>query len=315
MELDKVLEFDQDNLTITVEATITNRELNKVLAPASLIFPTLNSNLDMTIGEQLANNYSLVRSSRFGEWTDNILGLEFRTNKGHLIKTGGKTFKNVSGYDVVPLVIGTKNTIGEITKVVLKLSPTPEAACIISCKLVSIEQGAAIKTAIKATDIEPTALTMVAENNAMTLQIELMGDEVTVAAQKEKAIKALTNYQIADTQDIYFASLGVNLPKTGLLISTAADQCVPILQELLTRLTDMGIAYKVTGDLYNHRIILDFANELESGSLEPIYSYLKDVDIYVDAINLQLPFQNTLWYDSSQLAIIDKLKNMLGETI
>lgn len=126
--LDQVIDYPARDMTITVQAGITIAKLQAVLAaekqqlPVDVPFPDR-----ATIGGALATNASGPRRYSYGTLRDYVIGISAINDEGHEIKAGGRVVKNVAGYDLCKLLVGSLGTLGVITQVTLKLKPVPEA--------------------------------------------------------------------------------------------------------------------------------------------------------------------------------------------
>ena len=126
--LNKILEHEPADLTCTVEAGITLGDLNEALGKHGQTLP-LEAPLagQATIGGVLAVNASGPRRFAYGTARDRLIGLRAIEANGALIKGGGKVVKNVAGYDLPKMFIGSLGTLGIIVEATFKLSPLPKA--------------------------------------------------------------------------------------------------------------------------------------------------------------------------------------------
>ena len=124
--LQRVLQYDPRDLTISVEAGLPFAELDKLLAADGLMLP-----LDppffaaATVGGVVAANTSGPRRRQYGTARDLVIGMEMATLEGKLIKTGGMVVKNAAGYDVGKLLVGSFGTLAAMTSVNFRLAPRP----------------------------------------------------------------------------------------------------------------------------------------------------------------------------------------------
>jgi len=125
--LDRVLDYEPRDLTISVEAGLPWRELTRVLAENRQMVP-----LDppfaarATVGGAIAANTSGPRRRLYGTARDMVIGMKFATLEGKLVQTGGMVVKNVAGLDMPKLLIGSFGTLAAVTSVNFKLQPMPE---------------------------------------------------------------------------------------------------------------------------------------------------------------------------------------------
>ncbi|MFC4766805.1 FAD-binding oxidoreductase [Effusibacillus consociatus] len=126
--MNKLMEIDRDNLVAVVEPGIITADLQKKAEAAGLFYPPDPSSSSVcTIGGNLAENAGGPHGLKYGVTKHYVIGLEVVTPQGEIIRTGGMTVKNVTGYDLTPLIIGSEGTLGIITKAILRLIPKPAA--------------------------------------------------------------------------------------------------------------------------------------------------------------------------------------------
>lgn len=125
--LDSVIEFPARDMTITVQAGITVARLQALIAPENLRLPIdVPSAERATLGGILATNTSGSRRLGYGTLRDYLLGFSAINDEGEEFKAGGRVVKNVAGYDLCKLVVGSLGTLGILTQATLKLKPLPE---------------------------------------------------------------------------------------------------------------------------------------------------------------------------------------------
>lgn len=120
------LEIYPDDLVAIVSPGVLTSEINKAAEKYGLMYPPDPSSSHVsTIGGNLAENSGGPKGLKYGVTKDYVLGLEVVTPEGEFIRTGGRTIKNVTGYDLTKLIVGSEGTLGVITKAFLKLIPKP----------------------------------------------------------------------------------------------------------------------------------------------------------------------------------------------
>jgi glycolate oxidase FAD binding subunit len=125
--LDQVLDYPARDMTVTVQAGITVARLGELLAAENQRLPIDVPNAGRaTLGGALAVNASGPRRYGLGTLRDYVIGISAVTDEGHEIKAGGRVVKNVAGYDLCKLYVGSFGTLGVISQVTLKLKPRPE---------------------------------------------------------------------------------------------------------------------------------------------------------------------------------------------
>jgi glycolate oxidase FAD binding subunit len=127
--LNRLVEHDQANLTATAQSGITLAGLQEKLARENQ-FLTFDppAAARATVGGIVATNLNGPRRSYYGSVRDQVIGMRAVLASGEAIKAGGKVVKNVAGYDMCKLFVGSLGTLGIITEVTLRMAPIPETA-------------------------------------------------------------------------------------------------------------------------------------------------------------------------------------------
>ena len=127
--LNRVLHYDPGDLTFGVEAGMLLADAKDHIAEHKLILPADPPYADRAaVGGLLAAHAAGSLRFGYGTWRDFVVGMKFVTGEGKLVKSGGRVVKNVAGYDLNKLLIGSLGTLGIITEVNFKLFPAPAAA-------------------------------------------------------------------------------------------------------------------------------------------------------------------------------------------
>ncbi len=127
--LNKVIEVDPANMTMTVEPGVFTNEINGLVKDHGLFFAGYPMSLETCcIGGNVATNAGGGKAVKYGVTGRYVIGLEVVTPTGEILELGGKRVKDVSGYNLIPLMIGSEGTLGVFTKITLKLMPLPKAS-------------------------------------------------------------------------------------------------------------------------------------------------------------------------------------------
>ncbi|TLS38462.1 glycolate oxidase subunit GlcD [Pseudalkalibacillus caeni] len=157
--MDKILEIDEENLTATVQPGVITLDLINAVEERGLFYPPDPSSMKIsTIGGNINENSGGLRGLKYGVTRDYVLGLEAVLPNGNIIRTGGKLAKDVAGYDLTRLFVGSEGTLGVVTEVLLKLVPMPETKSTMLVLYEDIDAAARSVSKIISNRIIPTTL-------------------------------------------------------------------------------------------------------------------------------------------------------------
>lgn len=157
--MNQILEIDEENLTMTVQPGVITKTIDEVAITKGLFYPPDPSSMKIsTIGGNISENSGGLRGLKYGVTKDYVLGLEVVLPNGDVIRTGGKLAKDVAGYDLTKLFVGSEGTLGIVTEAILKLIPLPESKQTILAIYDSMEKAASTVSKIIANKITPATL-------------------------------------------------------------------------------------------------------------------------------------------------------------
>ena len=164
--MNKILKIDADNLIAIVEPGVVTGELQWAVEDLGLFYPPDPSSLKFcTIGGNVAECAGGPRAVKYGVTKDYVLGLEVVLPTGDIINTGAQTLKDVVGYDLTKLMVGSEGTLGIVTKIILKLLPLPEAAKTMLAVFSDMRDAATTVSNIISSRIIPSTLEFMDKNS------------------------------------------------------------------------------------------------------------------------------------------------------
>ncbi|WP_153126118.1 glycolate oxidase subunit GlcD [Peribacillus tepidiphilus] len=157
--MNKILEIDEENLTVTVQPGVVTLDMISAVEAKGLFYPPDPSSMKIsTIGGNLNENSGGLRGLKYGVTRDYVMALEVVLPNGDIISTGGKLAKDVAGYDLTRLFVGSEGTLGVITEATLKLIPMPETKKTMLALYQDLDAAARSVSKIIANKIIPTTL-------------------------------------------------------------------------------------------------------------------------------------------------------------
>lgn len=159
--LNRVLEYDSTNLTLTVEAGLALREAYRLTVPDRQFLPLGYPGSEASLGGLLATNTSGVKRLRYGGMRDLLLGVRVALPEGELLRYGGRVVKNVAGYDLCKLYIGSLGAFGVVTEATFRLAMLPEEECLLVAAFPTLAQGMAAATAVRSAALLPSTVALV----------------------------------------------------------------------------------------------------------------------------------------------------------
>jgi glycolate oxidase len=159
VKMDRILELDRANLTILVEPGVTTLAVADAAMGAGLFYPPDPGSMKIsTIGGNVAENSGGLRGLKYGITRNYVMGLEVVLPDGEILWTGNKCVKDVAGYSLRDLFVGSEGTLGVITKVLLRLIPKPAAKKTMVATFAQMDAAAQCVSDIIAAQIIPCTL-------------------------------------------------------------------------------------------------------------------------------------------------------------
>lgn len=159
VQMDQLLELDERNLTVLVESGAITLKVAEAADAAGLLYPPDPGSMRIsTIGGNVAENSGGLRGLKYGITRDYVMGMEVVLASGQIVWLGNKCVKDVAGYSMKDVFIGSEGTLGIITKVLLKLVPRPAAKRTMLATYATMDAAAETVSAIIAAKIIPCTL-------------------------------------------------------------------------------------------------------------------------------------------------------------
>ena len=159
VKMEAILEVDVANLTMTVEPGVTTVQIAEVAGEAGLFYPPDPGSMKIsTIGGNVAENSGGLRGLKYGVTRNYVMGLEVVLPDGEIMWLGNKCVKDVAGFSLKDVMIGSEGTLGVITKVLLRLIPKPVAKKTMVATFSAMDVAAQTVSDIIAAQIIPCTL-------------------------------------------------------------------------------------------------------------------------------------------------------------
>ena len=184
--MNRILEIDEANLVAIVEPGVITGDLQDAVEARGLFYPPDPASLRLSsIGGNIAECAGGPRAFKYGTTKRYVLGLEAVLPTGEIVETGGKVVKNVVGYDLTQLLVGSEGTLAIITRIVLRLVPLPPVQATLRATFDRVEDAVAAVTEIVRARVVPAALELVdgesLEAVARSLGVRSLAPEGTAA--------------------------------------------------------------------------------------------------------------------------------------
>ncbi len=159
VKMEKILEVDSANLTMTAEPGVTTIQIAEAAEKAGLFYPPDPGSMKIsTIGGNVAENSGGLRGLKYGVTRNYVMGMEVVLPDGEVMRLGNKCVKDVAGFSLKDVMIGSEGTLGVITKVLLRLIPKPAAKKTMVATFDAMDAAAQTVSDIIAAQIIPCTL-------------------------------------------------------------------------------------------------------------------------------------------------------------
>jgi glycolate oxidase FAD binding subunit len=179
--LNRILQYEPRDLTISVEAGLPYRDLSQTLAANRQMVPLDPGFHDeCTIGGVVAANISGPRRRLYGTARDMVIGMKFVTIEGKVVQTGGMVVKNVAGLDMAKMMIGSFGTLAAIAVINFRLHPIPPLTRTFVLKFPTLRDAMTTRDAVHKGVLQPAALDIVKQDGKYRLLIQAGGNHAVL---------------------------------------------------------------------------------------------------------------------------------------
>jgi glycolate oxidase FAD binding subunit len=201
--LNRVLQYEPRDLTISVEAGLPYRDLSQTLVANRQMVPLDPGFADeCTIGGVIAANISGPRRRLYGTARDMVIGMKFVTIEGKVVQTGGMVVKNVAGLDMAKMMIGSFGTLAAIAVINFRLHPIPPLTRTFVQEAPSLREAMAARDAIQKGVLQPAALDIVKQNGKYRLLIQAGGNKA-VLERYARELKTAETFEGGDEETLW----------------------------------------------------------------------------------------------------------------
>jgi glycolate oxidase len=177
-KMNRILEIDKENLMVTVEPGVITGNIHRAVEAEGLFYPPDPASLDScTIGGNIAEGAGGPRAVKYGTTMHYVCGLEAVLPSGDIIHCGGKLVKNVTGYNLLQLLVGSEGTLAVVTKIILRLLPLPKEQIDLLVPYDDFQAAADTVSAIIAEHIVPTTIEFMERDSILAVE-QLLEKEV-----------------------------------------------------------------------------------------------------------------------------------------
>ncbi|MDY6914016.1 MAG: FAD-linked oxidase C-terminal domain-containing protein [Planctomycetota bacterium] len=204
--MNEILEIDRENMMIVVEPGVVTAEINERIAPEGLFYAGYPMSLETcTVGGNVAENAGGGKAVKYGVTGRYVLGLEMVSPTGEIVSLGGKLIKDVTGYSLIPLMVGSEGTLGIFTKITLRLLPLSRANVDLLVLFASADQAlAAVPDIMTQSGITPTAIEFM-DKTSVQAACEYLNETIPYAQAGAMLIITLDGPDVAQLEQGYEA--------------------------------------------------------------------------------------------------------------
>ncbi len=201
-KMNRILEIDRENLMVTLEPGVITGDLHRAVEAEGLFYPPDPASLDScTIGGNVAEGAGGPRAVKYGVTQDYVRGLEAVLPSGTIVHLGGKRVKDVTGYNLIQLIIGSEGTLAVVTKIILRLLPLPRYRVDLLVPFEDFDAAAQTVSDIIERRIVPTTIEFMEQDSVLAVERLLERELPFREAAAQLLIQIDGNHEQALTAD------------------------------------------------------------------------------------------------------------------
>ncbi len=198
--MNRILEIDHHNLMAVVEPGVITGDLHRAVEAEGLFYPPDPASLDSCcLGGNVAEGAGGPRAVKYGTTKDFVCGLEVVLPDGNILELGGKRVKDVAGYNLVQLMVGSEGTLGVVTRIILRLLPLPTARLDLLVPYNDFRKAADTVAAIIAECIIPTTIEFMERDTVQACE-RLMGKSVPYSGAAAQLLIQITGQRSSEVE-------------------------------------------------------------------------------------------------------------------
>ena len=201
VRMNKILSVCVPDRLAVVQPGVVYADFQAALEPHGFFFPPDPASAKVcTLGGNVATNAGGLRAAKYGTTRDYVLGLEVVLADGDMMRTGARTMKCSSGYDITRLMVGSEGTLGVVTEIIFKISPLPSEVATATATFDRLEDAGNAVTLIMHSGVVPSVLELLDANTVAMFRkysdLQLPAVEAMVLVETDGYTKEEVNYQL-----------------------------------------------------------------------------------------------------------------------
>jgi glycolate oxidase len=206
--MNKIISISIDDRMAVVQPGVVYSDLEKALKPYGFFFPPdPASETVCTLGGNVITNAGGLRGAKYGTTRDYVLGLQVVLPDGRIMRTGSKTMKSVSGYELTRLIVGSEGTLGVVTEINLKINPRPPKTSTSLATFDDLRDAGKAVSDIMHSGIIPSALEILGKHTILAINqntdLNLPEVEVMLLVETDGYTKEETDFQMSIVIDVF----------------------------------------------------------------------------------------------------------------